>query len=323
MKVVLDWVANHTAWDHNWIQTNPEYYAKNEKGEMFSPNDWSDVVQLDHHNIAQQNAMVEAMLYWVKEFNVDGFRCDMAHLTPLDFWQKARVECDSIKPLFWLAECQEENYFEAFDVIYGWEWLHKMEQFYKKECTLFSLVDVMQNYNNSFLNNKFRLLFTSNHDENSWQGSEYERLGNTVQLFAVLCAALPGIPLIYSGQEEPLHRKLDFFNKDEIGFKNLELHDFYKKLAKLKLENAALAAENTTVFQHINTSNNERLFAFLRTSGESEMLLVANMSASTETLKFYDDRIHGNFINYWEPQLVVNCNEQLQLNAWQFLIWIK
>ncbi|HQD11087.1 MAG TPA: alpha-amylase family glycosyl hydrolase, partial [Flavihumibacter sp.] len=127
MKVIIDWVANHTGYGHTWTLTHPEYFRKNERGEFYDANGWDDVIDLDYTNVDMRHAMMDAMDFWVRETDIDGFRCDMAMLVPLDFWVEARRQLDQRKKLFWLAECEELNYHDAFDATYAWEWMHKIE----------------------------------------------------------------------------------------------------------------------------------------------------------------------------------------------------
>ena len=125
LKVIIDWVANHTGWDHTWTHSNPEYYLKDQNGNFTERNGWEDVIDLDYTRDDMRLAMINSMAYWIKEYGIDGFRCDMAMLVPLDFWRQARTGLDQIKPMLWLAECEDTNYFQVFDVMYAWEWMHR------------------------------------------------------------------------------------------------------------------------------------------------------------------------------------------------------
>ncbi|MBL7726601.1 MAG: 1,4-alpha-glucan branching protein, partial [Dinghuibacter sp.] len=325
MKLIIDWVANHTSWDHVWMTSNPEFYHKNEKGEMHTAFDWADVAQLDHQNPAQQNAMIDAMKFWVTETGLDGFRCDMAHLCPVTFWEKARKTLDSIRPLFWLGETQDAPYFSAFDVIYGWEWLHKMEDYYKGKTNIPGLDSVLNQYMADYKRSKFRILFTTNHDENSWNGTEFERYGNGARAFAALCATLPGMPLVYSGQEEPLKKRLAFFVKDTIPFNNYEWKSFFTTLLQLRKNNPALRADSATQYIRLNTTANDKVFAFLRKSGEHEVAVFANLSA-TEKLTFSvaDDRFSGKFKNAMNnAENDFSSEKDFMMGAWDFVVYVK
>jgi len=208
-KIIIDWVANHTGWDHHWTFEHPDWYRKDAGGGFTEINGWHDVIDLDFSKEPMRIALTKAMKYWVKECNIDGFRCDMAHLVPLDFWINARKECDAIKPLFWLAECDEPNYHAAFDSSYAWNWMHITEKIGKQEASLHDVRNCLHNYS-QYPNQAIKLFFTSNHDENSWNGTEIEKYGKFVKAWSVFTATWKGMPLIYSGQEIPNDRRLAF-----------------------------------------------------------------------------------------------------------------
>lgn len=325
MKVIIDWVANHTSWDNSWIKEHPDFYKHNEKGEIIPPFDWNDVAQLNHENPAQQVAMLDAMKYWVTNTELDGFRCDMAHLCPVDFWKKARPALDSIRPLFWLGETQDTPFFAAFDIIYGWEWLHKMEDYYKGKTNIAGLDSVITQYMNDYRNNKFRILFTTNHDENSWNGTEFDRYGDGARAFAAICATLPGIPLVYSGQEEPLRKKLQFFNKDDIGFKNYAWKDFFGTLLHLRKSNPALYADSASQYIRLNNSAGDKVFSFLRKNGGHEVAVLANLSATDKlTFSVNDDRFTGKFKNAMNgAENDFTSEKEFMMGPWDFVIYVK
>lgn len=230
-KVVLDWVANHTGLDHIWTTLHPGAYMKDKNGNFYERNGWDDVIDLNFYDQRMREMMKQDMLFWIQECDVDGFRCDMAHLVPLDFWTEARTFLDAHKPLFWLAETETAAYFEVFDAFYAWKWLHATAKFVKGEMNLLELEALEQSYLPIIENGSFPMFFTSNHDENSWNGTEYKRYGNQALKMAERTFELGGIPLIYSGQEVPLQKRLAFFDKDLIDFSHgTQLHDFYKQL---------------------------------------------------------------------------------------------
>ena len=328
MKVIIDWVANHTAWDHVWTISNPGFFSKNEFGDFRPPYpDWSDVIHLNYNNKDLWWAMINDMRFWVNNFDIDGFRCDMAHLVPLDFWKYARTELDREKRLFWLAETEEPNYHEAFDASYTWEFLHKMEAYWKRETTIDGLAQVLQKYNSEFPKQAMRLFFTSNHDENSHSGSEYERLGQAAKAFAVLCATWNGIPLIYSGQEMPITQRLQFFEKDPIQWAgNFGLHDFYKTLLTLHSAHPALRiADDQVATYFIATTEQQQVFSFLRRRGDHEVFVVLNLSAINELpVTVNDEMIHGTYKNIFMGVTIdLYRGSTLQLKAWDFLVFAK
>jgi glycosidase len=327
MKVLIDWVANHTAWDHVWTKTHPAFYVRNGNGDFLSPYDWSDVIQIDHQNIDQQDAMINAMRFWLEQCNIDGFRCDMAHLVPLSFWYRARKELDAVKPLFWLAETEEPAYHQVFDASYTWEFLHKMEQFWRGQANITGLDSVLYKYNSQFPPDAIRLYFTSNHDENSHSGSEYERMGDAAQAFAVFCAMWNGIPLVYSGQELPFTGRLNFYNKDVIPWNGqFALHSFYRSLLTLHSNHPALRAGDSAVETYrIMTSEDNKIFAFLRSNGEREVLVFLNLSGEDHvSFTIEDEQVKGIFSEiFLQTSTDFDSTRQLVLQAWQYFVFSK
>ena len=318
-------MANHTSWDHVWTKTNPEYFTKDEHGNFRPPYpDWADVIHLNYNNRDLWTAMIDAMKFWVTNYNIDGFRCDMAHLVPLDFWKAARTSLDKEKKLFWLAETEEPNYHEAFDASYTWEFLHKMEAYWKRETNIDGLWHVLKKYNSDFPATAMRLFFTSNHDENSHSGSEYKRLGDAAKAFAVLCATWNGIPLIYSGQELPVYDHLKFFEKDAIQWDGAnQLHEFYKALLHLHTNYPALwTADGNVTTYRIKTSDDENVFAFLRKNGFSEVLVILNLSEKNNIrVDITDDRVGGEYKNIFD-ELEYNFDREkhLYMAAWGYAV---
>ncbi|MHA4810510.1 alpha-amylase family glycosyl hydrolase [Flavitalea flava] len=340
-KVIIDWVANHTGWDHRWTRENPDFYRKNSEGNFYEAHGWEDVIDLNYDNSGLRKTMIEAMAFWIKECDIDGFRCDMAMLVPLEFWRESRTELDKLKELFWLAECEEIAYHEVFDVTYTWKFLHKMEAVWRKESGLDGLDEVLQYYSAMFPPDAIRAFFTSNHDENSHSGSEYERMGDAAKAFAVLCCTWNGLPLIYSGQELPNVKRLLFFDKDQIDWTaHCLLHGFYKALLELRKRNPALRAGSPaaiTVRLHINsaTPDDKRCFAFLRSSGGDEVLVLLNFSGdpiavraddlkSEDGVLPYVERINGRFQDIFTGQTFdSDLALPLELPAWGFAVLEK
>jgi len=333
MKVIIDWVANHTSWDHMWTKTNPDFFTKDDHGNFRPPYpDWADVIDLNYHNKELWLAMISDMKFWVNEFDIDGFRCDMAHLVPLDFWRQARYSLDEEKKLFWLAETEEPVYHEVFDASYTWEFLHKMEAYRRKETNINGLYEVLHKYEAAFPNHAMRMFFTSNHDENSHSGSEYERMGEAAKAFAVLSATWNGIPLVYSGQELPIKRRINFFERDSIEWtgKNdpiaIGLHDFYKTLLHLHKHHPALSAadENAKTFR-IHTSEQENVFSFLRKNGEREVLVLLNLSENNNlNVEIWIEKVTGIFKDVFSKAIHDFTTERkCKMKAWDYLVFEK
>ncbi len=325
-KVIIDWVANHTGFGHTWTETHPEYYLHGEDGEFVMKHGWEDVIHLDFDNARLRQAMITAMHWWLTEFNIDGFRCDMAHLVPLGFWQEARLSLDAAKKLFWLAECEEPDYHEVFDATYSWKLLHTLESYWKKQIGINGIDETFFWYQNEFPSTGFKLLFTSNHDENSHSGSEYERLGDAAKAFAVLTCTWAGMPLIYSGQEAANTKRIKFFDKDFIDWEaGFPLHDFYKKLLNLKTTNAALlGGDAATSTIRVSTDSNDKLFGFLRTNGDAEVLVFLNLSADYYWMHVTDESVAGSFKNLFtnKPNDITK-NRYFEMQPWGFYVYHK
>lgn len=326
-KIMIDWVANHTSWDHVWTKEHPDYYEKDSQGNFHPPFDWSDVIQIDHNSVAEQDAMIDAMQFWIKECDIDGFRCDMAHLTPLSFWKTARERLDQVKPLFWLAETEEVLYHEVFDASYTWEFLHTMEAYWRKEKDMSGLISVLSKYETGFPAAAIRLFFTSNHDENSHSGSEYERMGDAALPFAVLCATWGGIPLIYSGQELPLKERLNFYNKDTIKWTgNYLLNDFYKTLLEFHATHPALRGGDPSVqCFRISTTQEDQLLAFMRKKGDREVLVILNLSGNNDLqFKIIDEKVNGKYQEVFSKTTSdINSTVVFNMHAWSYLVYQK
>jgi len=281
-KVLLDCVANHTSWDNVWMGKHKEWYSQDSLGNVIPPvPDWSDVADLNYNNPGLRAAMLDAMKFWVAEVGIDGYRCDYAGGVPTDFWETARAELDKIKPVFMLAEDQDHTDLlnKAFDCNYGWTFHHYMNEIYKGEKNAEVIPGYFAKIDSTYPEGTYPLQFTSNHDENSWQGTEYERLGNAVKTFAVLTFTVPGMPMIYSGQEAALNKRLVFFEKDTISWANLEMQDFYKTLISLKKENKALwNGMYGANIQFIKTPAPEKLLAFVRETDSNKILVIINLS---------------------------------------------
>ncbi|HEX3025368.1 MAG TPA: alpha-amylase family glycosyl hydrolase [Chitinophagaceae bacterium] len=273
LKIIIDWVANHTGWDHHWTKEHPDWYMKDAAGNFTEENGWHDVIDLNYDVKEMRLAMIDAMKYWITECDIDGFRCDMAHLVPLDFWTDARTACEEIKKLFWLAECEVVQYHDVFDVTYAWAWMHATEKFVKGNASLNDVRNVLHDYS-QYPQGAQKLFFTSNHDENSWNGTEYEKYGDAAKPFAVFTSTWNGLPLIYSGQELPNYKRLKFFDKDLIEWTaNIALHNFYKTLLSLR-KNKAIANGETFILP----TDNNGLMAFIRKKENDAVLVLLNLS---------------------------------------------
>lgn len=292
MKVIIDWVANHTGYDHQWTISNPGWYRKDELGNFTELYGWVDVIDLNYDIPEMRQEMIQSMRFWIREFDIDGFRCDMARTVPLDFWIEARGECDAIKPLFWLAECEIPEYHEAFDVTYGWEGMRAFDKYMKGDAALADILLILANYSRYPTGSK-KLLFTSNHDENTYYGTEYEKYGVYAKALAVFSCTWPGIPLIYSGQEKPNHKRLAFFEKDFIDWEGeVELNSFYLTLLTARKKNKALQ-ENASVF--ILDTGHTDILAYLCRRQSDKILVIMSFAKEEAIGRLNHPAVAGNY----------------------------
>jgi 1,4-alpha-glucan branching enzyme len=321
--VILDWVANHTAWDHPWVEQHNDFYTRDKAGKMIAPFDWTDVVELDFNNKAMRKAMVDDMKYWLTDLNVDGFRCDVAGEVPTDFWDATRVELNKAKPIFFLAEAEKPELLKnAFDMQYGWEAHHLYNQIAKGEKTVKDFDAYMTKIDTVLQKDDINMNFTSNHDENSWNGTEYERMGDAVETFAALSYTMPGMPLIYNGQEYDLKKRLRFFEKDTIPHTVGKMGAIYEKLGTLKTNNVALHGGKVKAsYLRLATSNDTNILAFVREKGGKKVIYVANLSKKPNTFTF---PVEGNFADYMSGEKVALAKDQSHsFKPWEYKIFVQ
>lgn len=327
MYVILDWVANHTSWDHVWLKKHPDFFTRDSLGNCVSPlEDWADVMDLNYENKEMRNAMLEEMKYWLIETDIDGFRCDAAEMVPTDFWDSVRLELDKIKPVFMLAEAESpEHHKTAFDMSYSWWLLHGMNQIARGEKPVTELDTILKWEAKNFAAGSVKMRFTTNHDENSWNGTEFERYGAGHLCFSVLCYTLPGMPLLYSGQEAAFDKRLKFFDKDTIVWGNYKYQEFYTSLNKLKKDNPVLwNGGYGGDFKIIYSSKKSPIFAFARKKDDDEIIAIFNFSNknATASIKLKDKNAtyhnYFNFVPYNSDSL-----KSINLYGWEYLVLIK
>jgi len=323
MKVIIDWVANHTGQDHVWTISNPNFYIQDSHGNFTERNGWTDVIDLNFDNRDMRKAMIDAMRYWVDTAGIDGFRCDMAHLVPLNFWIEARQSLDSIKPLYWLAECEDARYFEAFDTTYAWAFMHASGSINRYEPSLNPVMEQLERYASEGANTQ-KLFFTSNHDENSWNGTEYEKYGVTAKAWAVFTATWGGLPLVYSGQEIPNHKRLSFFEKDELAWsqqtKEPTLHGFYKSLLSLRAQNDAVVFGQNQMLQ---TPYPNSIIGFIKKHQNNVVLVLLNISEHHRlAFEISHPLLSGTFEQIFSGlRFSFSGNEKFELQAGEYLVY--
>ncbi|MDD4247254.1 MAG: alpha-amylase family glycosyl hydrolase [Dysgonamonadaceae bacterium] len=313
LKVILDWVANHTSRDAVWLQ-NDDWYVTDSLGNVVAPYDWSDVAKLNYENSTMRNAMLQDMLWWVREADIDGFRCDVAGEVPTDFWERVADSIKTIKSdIFMLAEAEKpELNDKAFDAFYAWDFHHKMNSVAQGKENVDSLRASLNRINDNFPPRAIPMYFTSNHDENSWSGTEFERMGDATYAFAALTYVLPGMPLIYNGQEIGFNRRLAFFEKDSIDWtapnelsadKKHNLTSFYKSLNALRKSNPALfTQEKGGEMVEIVNNHPDKVWSFKRVKGENEVHCIFNFSDEEVVVEFKNEVSGKEFKEFMEGE---------------------
>ena len=323
MKVIIDWVANHTGCDNVWIEQHPDWFEY-ENGNFVSPWDWTDTYSLDYDNKEMRAGMIEAMKFWAKEMDVDGFRCDVAFLVPVDFWDSIRAELDKVKPVFMLAEATEKELTDkAFDMVYNWPLLFILDNIYKGNNNINDLVELSKKQLSDLAPDAYYMNHITNHDRNSWDGTEFERYGAAVKSFAVMSYVWPGMPLIYTGQEVGMDRRLEFFVKDTPPVKeNNEWYEFYKSLNTLKHNSKALTAGDKGGKTIVYETTEPNVFVLSRVKDNEEIVYIANISNKEVKFHFNDDAPQGEFENFFTKEKVL-LPAGFKLAPWDFILLTK
>lgn len=326
-KVMMDWVANHTGMDNVWT-VNKSWYNLSPEGELVPPTgtDWTDVAQLNHNNLEMRAAMLDAMKYWVKEFDIDGYRCDVAGYVPVDFWQSAINELRSIKPVFMLAE--SNNYKEllqaGFNADYGWEMLGVINKIGLERADSFDVEQAMANQAKNYPIGKYPMQFITNHDENSWNGTEYERLGDAVNPLTALTFTIPGMPLVYNGQESAFNRRLAFFEKDQINWGNYSQQSYLQKLITLKKANKALWNGTAGGPYKAIPATNSSVLAFERNKSSNKVVVIMNLTSRAQKAKITFGASAGKYKTFSTSKTATLTKEQtITLKPWAYEIYTK
>jgi glycosidase len=329
--VILDWVPNHTGWDHVWIKEHPEFYTKNAKGEIIDPINpetgkswgWTDVADLNYDNQNLRKEMTADMLHWIKNESIDGFRCDVAGNVPLDFWQQAIPQLRKEKNIFMLAEAWEPALLKdnLFDMAYGWDGHHTLNKIAQGKETVKNFDAYIEKINKDYEANDILMNFVDNHDENSWNGTIKSRLGAAEEAMTALTYFMPGMPLIYSGNEYGLEHSLKFFEKDSIPKTKGKQWELRAKLGKIKNEMSALnGGKNKAAYKKI-TASNENVLAFERTKNGKKVIYLANLSAKPVDVSIpvtgqYKDLMTGK-------PMGLNATQFYSMLPWQYYILTK
>lgn len=317
MKVVLDWVANHTSRDARWLVEKPSsWYERDEHGVAKVPWDWSDTAKLNYDCEEVWQGQIEAMRFWLTRHAIDGFRCDMAMLVPIGFWQRVRRELRSVKPdLFMLAEAEGVEFFDgAFDACYGWELHHAMCDVAQGKRRVWDLRNIIYGDGAKYPSSAMHLMFTSNHDENSWSGSEFARLGKAAEVMAAMTFLLPrNLPLIYTGQEFGYDHTFAFFDRDAMPrFEANDFTEFYRKMCDLKHSFSALrSADLGGSFVEINNNAPDCMMTFVREAADGRVVFEANLSPYKLFRDYHTGIYAGEYCN-----ALTGCATTLYEHEW-------
>jgi glycosidase len=328
LHVILDWVGNHTAWDHVLRTSHPEWYEKDRKGQPHPTPwyDWDDIIDLDYRQPGLRRYMTQAMRYWVREAGVDGYRVDAAGLTPLDFWEHAAAELRAIKPVFLLAEWESRDmHAKAFDASYAWTWWEGLRAVAEGKADATSLYTYYAWNQKFYPKQAYRMLYTTNHDKNAWDGTEFEVFGPAVNAVIAFSFVSEGIPLIYNGQEAGNRKRLAFFERDALQWQASPYTALYTKLLAMKKQHSALwnGEWGATMEQVVNDAP-KQVFSFVRQNADDKVFAVFNLSAQPVQAGFRDDLHFGRYRDFSTGStLLVDGGTRFDLAPWTYKILTK
>jgi len=321
-KVIIDWVPNHTSPDNPWMKSHPDFYKHDANGNTVYDADYTDTRNLDYSNGELRDSMINVMKYWITDTGIDGFRCDHVDPMPVDFWKECITDLRKIKDVFMLAESEDPKFHDAgFDATYAWNIMWATVDVAQGKHSLQYLDSVLNNNFTTFPKNAERMYFTTNHDENSWNGTEFEKYGDAYKAFAVFTQTIyESVPLIYSGQEAPNKKRLKFFVRDPIDWDNYAMAPFYDTLLHLRKKDEALAAD--AAYKKIPTANDDAIFAYIRQKGKHKILVVLNLSPQPQHFTIKEQEVYGDPLNVFagkKEKLFQNYVYEMQ--PWDYLVY--
>ena len=323
MKVIIDYVPNHSGADNKWLTTHPDFYERDEKGNAKYTDDWSDTRELNYDNKVMQDSMINTMKYWVKNTAIDGFRVDVAWGVPFDFWTRCITILKKERNLFFLAEADHPKmHTSGYDATYSWNEFHTMNDIAAGKKNVLSLDSVLTYIDTTYIKGAWRLYFTSNHDENSWNKADYATMPGDIHApFSVFTLTYHRtMPLIYSGQEEPVLKSLAFFEKDPITFNKYARAPFYKALLNLRSTNSAFKEDAT--FSRLKVNRPEQVMAYQRVLGKDKVLVVLNLSNKQQQVELQNFTEDGKtYVELFTKERVSNL-KHLSLSAWGYKVYV-
>ena len=327
MKVILDWVANHTAPDSEWTKREGWHY-RDSLGNLMVQYDWTDIAKLNYENEDMRKEMLKAMHFWMDEIGIDGFRCDVAGEVPTDFWEMAMADLRLTHPdMFTLAENNDkaqELTASAFNMYYGWDLQNTMRKLAKGEINVDDLWSFFEQQDTLIRKEAIRMNFTSNHDENSWNGTEFEWFGEEgAATYAAFTYVIPGMPLIYTGQEFGNHKRLEFFEKDGFERKHAEQFEMYKNLNAMRRDNPALWSPELGAPMTRIANDNPAIFSCARVLEDNVVLGIFNFSAEPQTVTLQTAGLEGDYTCICGMPVMVGTEDQITLRPFEWLIYAK
>lgn len=325
MYVIIDWVANHSSPDNPLVEKHPDWYASHNGFFQSTPwYNWNDIIEFDYSQPEIRKYMTEALKYWVKETDIDGFRCDVAGFVPVDFWENARAVLDTIKPVFMLAEWESRDLVKkAFDMTYSWSLWDCIFDIVHEGKSIACLYEYFAHHQKAFPKEAYRMSFTENHDKNSWHGNQYANFGEGLHAAMVLCCTVSAMPLVYSGQEAGLSRSLAFFEKDTITWQKHENFEIYKKLFSLKHRNKALwNGINGGEMLKIENDKTEQVISFSRKKDEDKVIIIINLSNKPVSVNVNTKYHAGTYKELFsEEEISLKNNKTFALHPWNFRVF--
>ncbi len=286
MKLIIDLVANHTSWDSWLLVHHPEWFTHDAAGKIVSPNaDWTDVADLDYAKPGLRQYMIDMMVWWVRDIGVDGFRCDVAELVPTDFWEEARARLNRIKPVMMLSEGSlPEHHRKAFDLTYSWNIYDALDVLLSGKRPVALLDQILRTEELQFPTGALRMRFTTNHDKNAWDAPAVEKFGlEGLRLATVLVNTLPGVPMIYTGEEIPNGQRLSLFEKVSVDWSAPHrMEGLERTLFGLRKQHRALSRGQMI---RVPSDSAASVYAFFRIAGSDRLLTVLNFSPEPVSAK--------------------------------------
>ena len=328
MYVIVDWVANHSAWDNVLVEQHPQWYARDHKDE-FHPTpwwDWDDIIDFDYSQQGLREYMASAMHYWVAETDIDGYRCDVAGMVPTDFWVTVRQELEQIKPVLMLAEWETRDmHYAAFDMTYAWTWNEVMHGICMGKLKIEKLFKYYSWHEKSYPKSAIKMTFVSNHDKNAWDGTQFEQFGDGLKAAIVLSVVGDGMPLIYNGQEAGNPKRLAFFERDPIDWREHEIGKLYQQLINIKKSHSALAnGQWGATMLHVPNSCANTVFSFVRQNQNSKVLVVLNLSAESQTVCLQGPLVAGYYTEHLRAeQHELSAETKIELLPWDYRVWVQ